>query len=40
MCKKVKKLLFAVLELEMVDLGCFFEKNGHGPLGVKNSFFE
>jgi hypothetical protein len=31
----VKKTSFAPLELEMADLGCFFERNGLGPLGVK-----
>jgi hypothetical protein len=35
---KVKKSLkksFGLLELKMADLGCFFEKNGFGPIGVK-----
>jgi hypothetical protein len=27
--------LFLLFELEVADLGCFFEKNGLGPLGVK-----
>jgi hypothetical protein len=31
----LKKISFGLLELEMVDLECFFEKNGLGPLGVK-----
>jgi hypothetical protein len=31
----VKKNSFELLELEMVNLQCFFEKNGLGPLGVK-----
>jgi hypothetical protein len=30
----VKKNLFGLLELEMANLECFFEKNGLGPLGV------
>jgi hypothetical protein len=30
----VKKNSFVLLELEMADLGCFFAKNGLGPLGV------
>jgi hypothetical protein len=31
----MKKNSFALLELEMADLGCFFEKNSLGPVGVK-----
>jgi hypothetical protein len=33
--QKSENSSFELLELEMVDLGCFFEKNGLGPLGVK-----
>jgi hypothetical protein len=33
--KKWKKNSFGLLELEMADLECFFEKNALGPLGVK-----
>jgi hypothetical protein len=32
MCKKVKKNSFGLLELEMADLECLFEKNGLGSL--------
>jgi hypothetical protein len=31
----VKKNSFALLELEMTNLGYFFKKNGLGPLGIK-----
>jgi hypothetical protein len=34
--KSLKKISFGLLELEMANLGCFFGKNGLGPLGVKN----
>jgi hypothetical protein len=33
--QKSEKNSFGLLELEMVNLECFFEKNGLGPLGVK-----
>jgi hypothetical protein len=32
--KKCNFLIFGLLELEMADLRCFFEKNGLGPLGI------
>jgi hypothetical protein len=33
--KKNEFFSFGLLELEMANLECFFEKNGYGPLGVK-----
>jgi hypothetical protein len=32
--KKIFKNSFGLLELEMANLGCIFEKKGHGLLGV------
>jgi hypothetical protein len=34
MCKKVKKITFGLLELEMADLEHFWRKTPLGPLGV------
>jgi hypothetical protein len=35
----MKKNSFTLLELEMANLGCFFRKNGLGPLGVNPKSF-
>jgi hypothetical protein len=39
MCKKVKKIAFGILKLEMADLERFWRKTPLGPLGVNELQF-